>query len=161
VKGAHVNYIFYQEIFSYIINIETQMEPSSTYLRICPNIDIDTFNAVQNAGIQPTVHNRMILYYGLCIPLRLSLVYASYKYKDHPHLPMVVLALSVFTVYRLTKNLNGPEWWSRPFHVFVAVLLSLVSFLIIQKKIDSAYISYILLVDVLYGFTHSLFITRC
>ena len=130
-------------------------------MRNCPNIDKDTLNAVKKMGIVPNVKNRMILFYTLCIVLRLFIAGLAYHFRDSYWLPYLVLVIGLYTAYRIYKNLNGNEWWSRKFHLIIVILLCIVSVLIILKKVNGKYISYLLYLDVFVGFSHSLFITRC
>jgi len=127
----------------------------------CPNIDKDTLNAVKKIGLVPNVKNRMILYYTLCIVLRLFIAGLAYHFRDSYWLPYLVLIVSLYIGYRISKNLNGNEWWSRKFHLIITILLSIVSVLIILNKVDGKYISYLLYLVVFVGFTQSLLITRC
>ena len=127
----------------------------------CPNIDKDTLNALKKMNINPTTENRRVLFYTLCVILRLFIAGLAYQFKDNTWLPYIVLIISIYTIYRLSNNLYGKWWWSRPFHLFICILLVIVSLLIIFKKINGKYISYLLYIDVIGGFTHSLFIKRC
>ena len=127
----------------------------------CPNIDKDTLNAIKKMGLVPTVKNRMILFYTLCIVLRVFIAGLAYHFRDSYWLPYLVLIVSLYIGYRTSKNLNGNEWWSRKFHLIITILLSIVSVLIILNKVDGKYISYLLYLVVFVGFTQSLLITRC
>ena len=127
----------------------------------CPNSDKDTLNAVKKMGLVPTVKNRMILFYTLCIVLRVFIAGLAYHFRDSYWLPYLVIVISLYTGYRISKNLNGNEWWSRKFHLMITMLLTIVSVLIILNKVDGKYISYLLYLDVFVGFTQSLLITRC
>jgi len=130
-------------------------------MKNCPNIDKDTLNNIKKMGLVPNVKNRAILFYSLCIILRLFIAGLAYQFKDSYWLPYLVIIICVFTGYRISRNLNGNEWWSRKFHLIIVILLCIVSVLIILKKVNGKYISYLLYLDVFVGFTHSLFITRC
>ena len=68
----------------------------------------------------------------------------SYQFKDSYWLPYLVLVIGLYTGYRISKNLNGNEWWSRKFHLIIVILLCIVSVLIILKKVNGKYISYLL-----------------
>jgi hypothetical protein len=127
----------------------------------CPNIDNDTLNALKKMGIKPTIENRKRIFYTLCIVLRLFLAGLVYQLKNNIWLPYIILCISIYTIYRLTNNLYGKWWWSRPFHLLISCLLAIVSILVILKKVDGKYISYLLYLDVFGGFTQSLFIKRC
>ncbi len=130
-------------------------------MKQCPNIDKDTMKRLQSLNIQPNVHNRVVIFYTICIILRLLLAGLSYQLRDQLWLPYLTMIISGFVIYRLHDQLYGQWWWSRPFHFMIMILLFIVSILIIYKKVDSKYISYLLYVDVIGGFIHSLLIERC
>tara|TARA_B110000495_G_C22474337_1_gene293735 strand:+ start:125 stop:520 length:396 start_codon:yes stop_codon:yes gene_type:complete len=127
----------------------------------CPNIDNDTLEALKNMGINPSVKNRIRIYYTICIVLRLFIAGLAYQFKDTLWLPYITLIISMFTSYRLYNNLEGKQWWSRSFHFYICILLTIISTLIIFGYIRGEYISYLLYLDVIGGFTQSLFINRC
>ena len=75
-------------------------------MRNCPNIDKDTLNAVKKMGLVPNVKNRMILFYTLCIVLRLFIAGLAYHFRDSYWLPYLVLVIGLYTGYRISKNGN-------------------------------------------------------
>jgi hypothetical protein len=127
----------------------------------CPNIDKDTLNILKKISINPTINNRILIFYCICIIVRLLLAKLAYTYKDKYWIPYLTIMINVFIIYRLKKNLYGNWWWSRPFHLVISILLVIVSILIILGKMNSKYISYLLFIDVMGGFINSLLITRC
>tara|TARA_B110000208_G_C11711877_1_gene409616 strand:- start:918 stop:1310 length:393 start_codon:yes stop_codon:yes gene_type:complete len=127
----------------------------------CPNIDKDTFNALIKLGIKPTIENRVRVFYTICIFARLLLAGSMYYLKDNKWLPYIILLISSFIIFRLSKNLNGKFWWSRKFHLLICILLAINSLLIIKTNKYREYISYLLYIDVFGGLIHSIFQTRC
>ena len=127
----------------------------------CPNIDPDTYNGLRKLGVSMDVHNRQILFYTLCIVLRLFLAGVAYQLKDTLWFPYIVIVISLFIMYRLHDKLEGNFWWSRKFHFIVCLLLVIVSLLKIVGVLAGEYISYLLYLDVGVGFFHSLMIKRC
>jgi len=130
-------------------------------MKKCPNIDKDTLNVLKKLGLNSSPKNRAIIFYFICIILRLFIAGVAYQYKNKQWLPYVVMFISLIVIYRLSNHILGRWWWSRPFHLLIVVLLLIVSILTIYNKIDGKYISYLLYLDVFGGFIHSLFITRC
>jgi len=127
----------------------------------CPNIDKDTLNILKKISINPTINNRILIFYCICIIVRLLLAKSAYIYKDKYWLPYLTIMINLFIIYRLKNNLYGNWWWSRPFHLVISILLVITSIVIINWNIDGKYISYLLFIDVVGGFINSLLITRC
>ena len=90
----------------------------------CPNIDKDTLNILKKISINPTINNRILIFYCICIIVRLLLAKLAYTYKDKYWLPYLTIMINVFIIYRLKKNLYGNWWWSRPFHLVISILFS-------------------------------------
>ena len=127
----------------------------------CPNIDDDTINALIKLGIKPTIENRIRIFYTICIIARLLLAGSVYYLKDQKLLPYITLLISSLTVLRLSKNINGRFWWSRKFHILIAILLIINSILIIKFNKYKEYISFLLYIDVFGGLIQSIFKSRC
>ena len=122
----------------------------------CPNIDIDSLNFLKRININPTIENRRRIYYTICIFIRLTLAGIIYYLKDYKYLPYIFIIISLLTIYRLSKNLNGTFWWSRKFHILICLLLIINSIYIILKNKYQNYISYLLYLDVLIPLIYSL-----
>lgn len=127
----------------------------------CPNIDKDTLSGLKKIGIKMNIENRKILFYTLCVVLRLFIAGLVYQLKDKHWLPYIIILFSLLIIYRLHDKINGNFWWSRKFHMFICFLLIVVSVLKINGYVDGKYLSYLLYIDVGFGFLHSLTIKRC
>jgi 1,4-dihydroxy-2-naphthoate octaprenyltransferase len=127
----------------------------------CPNIDKDTLSGLKKIGIKMNIENRKILFYTLCVVLRLFIAGLVYQLKDKHWLPYIIILFSLLIIYRLHDKIDGNFWWSRKFHMFICFLLIVVSVLKINGYVDGKYLSYLLYIDVGFGFLHSLTIKRC
>lgn len=130
-------------------------------MKNCPNIDKNTLNIIKKIGLDSSIKNRAILFYSICVIVRLLIAGLAYQFRNKTWLPYIVIVISTIVIYRLYNNLSGRWWWSRPFHLLMVILLFITSILTIYKYIDSKYISYLLYIDVFGGFIHSMFIKRC
>ena len=130
-------------------------------MKKCPNIDKNSIKFLKNIGMNPTIENRKIVFLTICIFVRLIIAGLAYQYRNKKWLPYLIIILCGFIIYNLYKTLNLNNWWSKKFHILINILLINVSILIIFKKLDSKYISYLLYIDVIGGFIHSLLIKRC
>tara|TARA_B110000208_G_C11537750_1_gene346794 strand:- start:113 stop:505 length:393 start_codon:yes stop_codon:yes gene_type:complete len=129
---------------------------------VCPNYELNTNKFLESLGIKPTPMNRTRIFYTICIMVRLLIAGIVLQLKNKVWLPYVVFIISLITSYRLFKNLRGNWWWSRSFHLIVSMLLVLISFLLIIKKLNNPeLIAYLLYFDVLGGLIYSLGVTRC
>ena len=129
---------------------------------VCPNYELNTNKFLETLGIKPTPMNRTRIFYTICIMVRLLIAGIVLQLKNKVWLPYVVFIISLITSYRLFKNLRGNWWWSRSFHLIVSMLLVLISFLLIIKKLNNPeLIAYLLYFDVLGGLIYSLGVTRC
>jgi hypothetical protein len=127
----------------------------------CPNIDKQTLSALQTLKLSTTPQNRKIIFYFVCVVLRLFIAGVAYQYRDSVWLPYVIILVCLPTIYRLYTQLEGNFWWSRKFHCFICSLLVISSLFVISGKLSGKYLSYLLYIDVMGGFLHSLMINRC
>ena len=127
----------------------------------CPNIDKYTLSGLKNIGVKMNIENRKILFYTLCVVLRLFIAGLVYQLKDKHWLPYIIISFSLLIIYRLHDKIDGNFWWSRKFHMFICFLLIVVSVLKINGYVNGKYLSYLLYIDVGFGFLHSLTVKRC
>ena len=74
-------------------------------MKNCPNIDKDTLNVIKKIGLDSTPKNRAIIFYSICIVVRLLIASVAYQYKDKKWLPYLILIPSAIVIYRLYNNL--------------------------------------------------------
>ena len=103
------------------------------------------------------LNQRKMLFYGICIWLRLGLAYLSYKYYEHPYFLYLAAIGSVIGILTIRVNKDKCVWWSRRFHhinlwlILYTVLIQLVT------KDKKPIISYLLFIDVFTGILTSFF----
>ena len=115
-------------------------------------LDIPTSGgSVEASGASP--EQRMQLFYGVCVPLRIALAYIVYKNADSTPVKMLVLLLSAFAIYSNLLGLNSGRnvWWDRRIHLVVALSI-LVS--AVAGKMN--YVAFLMLFDILFGVGSSL-----
>ena len=104
-------------------------------------------------------NQRRMLFYGVCIWVRLGLVYLSYKMYNTKWFLYVALIVSGIALLRNANRVNKDDcvWWSRLFHyVNLWVILS-VSIIQLTTGDRKPIISILLLIDVLFGILYSFF----
>lgn len=92
---------------------------------------------------------KLLLFYGICIWVRLYIAYLSHQYQAEYWFKYVAVILSLFSV--LSIGNDSCVWWSRTFHSMIAGLI-FISAVLDQNK----FVPYLLVVDVLFGFTYSI-----
>ena len=115
-------------------------------------LDIPTSGgSVEASGASP--EQRMQLFYGVCVPLRIALAYIVYKNADITPVKMLVLLLSAFAIYSNLLGLNSGRnvWWDRRIHLVVALAILVSAF---AGKMN--YVAFLMLFDILFGVGSSL-----
>jgi hypothetical protein len=106
---------------------------------------------------------RKMVYYGICIWVRLALYTYIYKHKDEKYIPYVVGALAIGTIMNLQSSITNPgkQWWSKRFDLGIAVALLISTVLVIMEKIDPIVMPLLLYTSLLGGIITSFFIKFC
>lgn len=110
---------------------------------------------IENMGFTP--QSRSILYYGICIWVRLCfsallVVLAYYEYYRVVGGTCIVLGVAAIIANALGLYRQNKVWWSRGFHLVTGVLLLCTSVLLFLRMHVSVYIlAVILSADVLVG----------
>jgi hypothetical protein len=104
-----------------------------------------------------TSNTRALLFYGICIWVRLALVFLVYKYAKNKTLLYSLLAISFISIYLNFSKIHETVWWSRYVHGIDSIILFIVCLLAINNKINKKSVSYVLLWDVLFGIIYSLY----
>jgi len=132
----------------------------------CPNSD-PNFDKVMSKFFDITAKDypskRKIVYYGICIWVRLALYTYIYKHKDEKYIPYLVGVLSLAAIMNLQSSLDNPgnQWWSKRFDLLISVLLLLSCIGVVMGKIDTVYIPILLYASLIGGILQSFSITFC
>ena len=102
---------------------------------------------------------RRMLFYGVCIWVRLGLVYLSYKIYNTKWFLYVALIVSGIAILRNANRVDKDDcvWWSRRFHYMNLWMILCVSIIQLATGDRKPIISILLLIDVLFGILYSFF----
>lgn len=105
-----------------------------------------------------TLEQRKILFYTICIFVRLLLAGIVYHFSEKKELQYLLLITSFASIITINNKINegGCVWWNRHFHLFISIVLFICSILAIKNKLkNKKYLSYLFYLDVLFGLTNS------
>lgn len=131
----------------------------------CPNGD-PNFNKTlaKMLGREPTVNDRNIIFYTVCILLRLSIASFLLIFRDQSWIPYVFLLGSSLAILNFSQqNLDGPQWWSKRFQFGIAILIFIVALIqiICKNCINTAILPSIFFISIAAGFIQSLIVKKC
>jgi len=131
----------------------------------CPNGD-PNFNRVLQVmlgDVTPT--KRQMLFYGVCIPVRLTLYLTVLLFHNYRFIPILVGLASLIAILNLGSSLWSnspqPQWWSKRFQAIMSILIFLACIAVWYKKIESYYIPMLLFISLSGGFLQSLINPIC
>lgn len=108
--------------------------------------------AVEKLGFSP--NGRKMLFYGVCIPIRLSMVYIAASYYKNTNFQIIALifaGISIATNIGRMSDTNDPVWWNRVAHIIFALIGA--STIVMDKP---QHLSKVLLADILFGVVDSI-----
>ena len=132
----------------------------------CPNSDPD-FDKVMSKFFDITAKDypskRKMVYYGICIWVRLALYTFIYYKRDYKYTPYIVGVLALGTIMNLQGSISNPgkQWWSKRFDLLISVLLLLSCVGVVNGKIDSVYIPVLLYASLIGGLLQKLTVEFC
>ena len=135
-------------------------------MRECPNSD-PRFDKVMSNFFDTTSKDypskRKMVYYGICIWVRLALYTLVYYYKDYKYMPHLVGVLALGSILNLQSSIKNPgnQWWSKRFDLLISVLLLLSCVGVIIGKIPSVVMPVLLYLSLFGGIIQSFTITFC
>lgn len=101
---------------------------------------------IENMGYSPD--ERKMLFYAVCVPIRLTIVALAFKYENHPLFVPLMIMVSVMAIVQNTNKTK--TWWNREVHRCIAISVLLTAVAGFPK-----YIKYLLLLDVSHGLISS------
>ena len=132
----------------------------------CPNSD-PNFDKVMSKFFDITAKDypskRKMVYYGICIWVRLALYTFIYYNRDYKYMPYVVGALAIGSIMNLQSSIDNPgnQWWSKRFDLLISVLLLLSCVGVVMGKVDSVYIPVLLYASLIGGLLQKLTVEFC
>jgi hypothetical protein len=132
----------------------------------CPNSD-PNFDKVMSRFFDITAKDypskRKLVYYGVCIWVRLVLYTLIYYYRDHKFMPYIIGLLSIGAIGNLWGSITNPgkQWWSKRFDLVISIILLMSCIGVILNKIPSIVIPVLLYISLVGGIIQSMFINFC
>ena len=133
---------------------------------MCPNSD-PNFDKVMSRFFDITASDypekRKMVYYTICIWVRLALYTYIYKHKDEKYIPYLVGILALGAIVNLQGSITNPgnQRWSKRFDLLISVLLLISCIGVVNGKIDSVYIPGLLYISLIGGIIQSLNVKFC
>lgn len=105
------------------------------------------------------LNDRRLLFYGICIWIRLGLVYLSYKFYKAKWFLYITLIISLLAILLNINKVDKEEcvWWSRRFHYMNLWMILCVSAVQLATGNRQQVISLLLLIDVVFGIVYSFY----
>jgi hypothetical protein len=143
---------------------------------VCPTDSPSSrgFLTLVNNGTPPSPEKRRVLYYTICIMLRLLIAGIVLQYCDSLTMQIIVcIASAISALYLLFVRKDTTQWWSSTFQTGIAISLFLVSLILIISRVsdEPVYVHFrelgsyalpaLLYLSVVGGVAQSLFIESC
>lgn len=112
------------------------------------------FGGVKDLGV--SVKNRKLLFYGICIWVRLGLVYLTYLLYNKTWFPYLVAGISSLSLFFIKFEKEECVWWSRRIHKIMLILVLIASIHQIIVKDKNYIISILIFIDLIIGLISSL-----
>ena len=107
------------------------------------------FGAVKDRGV--SLRNRKLLFYGVCIWVRLGLAYLAYKLNEKEWFPYLIAGIMLLSLRYVKFNKDHCVWWSRKFHHMMVIIILLTSIYQIVTKDKKPLIAVLILIDLIVG----------
>ena len=111
------------------------------------------WGGVKDLGV--SLENRKRLFYGICIWVRLGLVYLAYLLREKKWFPYTILGICLLSLYWIPFDKDACVWWSRKLHhIMVYVLLAAALYQVVMED-TRPLLSILLFTDLMLGVTSS------
>lgn len=98
---------------------------------------------------------RMILFYGVCIWVRLLLILLLWRYWSNLWIRVLFLIFLVLSCWRLYTTLDENVWWSKKIHLLTCII-SIILVMSMQTSLKQ-FVIFILLLDLGFGIISSIY----
>ena len=135
---------------------------------VCPNDDPYFTRTMYKIGLlqrgmsaRDIVERRRLVYYGICIFVRLALIVTVYHWRNVRFVQALVLAGALFGVMNLGSRSSGTQWWSKKFQLVMSIIIAMVVILVYFGRVKSWVIPAAMLVSLLGGILQSFVVGFC
>lgn len=134
----------------------------------CPNDDPYFTRTMYRIGLlrrgmtaQDIVNRRRVIYYSVCVVIRLTLIAVVYKLRDSVIVQGLVMAGALMGVVNLGGRYEGNQWWSKKFQLLMSCIIVILVILTYLKYVKSWTIPLAMAVSLAGGLLQSFMIRFC
>lgn len=134
----------------------------------CPNDDPYFTRTMYRIGLlrrgmtaEDIVNRRRVIYYCVCVVIRLTLIAVVYKLRDNVIVQGLVMAGALMGVVNLGGRYEGNQWWSKKFQLLMSCIIVILVILTYLKYVKSWTIPLAMAVSLAGGLLQSFMIRFC
>jgi len=134
----------------------------------CPNDDPYFTRTMYRIGLlrrgmtaEDIVNRRRVIYYSVCVVIRLMLIAVVYKLRDSVIVQGLVMAGALMGVVNLGGRYEGNQWWSKKFQLLMSCIIVILVILTYLKYVKSWTIPLAMAVSLAGGLLQSFMIRFC
>lgn len=134
----------------------------------CPNDDPYFTRTMYRIGLlrrgmtaQDIVNRRRVIYYCVCVVIRLTIIAVVYKLRDNVIVQGLVMAGALMGVVNLGGRYEGNQWWSKKFQLLMSCIIVILVILTYLKYVKSWTIPLAMAVSLAGGLLQSFMIRFC
>lgn len=103
-----------------------------------------------------TLTQRKLLFYIICIPLRLLIAYMAYKLADKTWFYVLIVIATGIMLNKAKYDKTECVWWKRSVHENITTIIFVTAIIQLLTKNRKPIIAALLLADVTFGFISSI-----
>ena len=134
----------------------------------CPNDDPYFTRTMYRIGLlrrgmtaEDIVNRRRVIYYCVCVVIRLTIIAVVYKLRDNVIVQGLVMAGALMGVVNLGGRYEGNQWWSKKFQLLMSCIIVIMVILTYLKYVKSWTIPLAMAVSLAGGLLQSFMIRFC
>jgi len=134
----------------------------------CPNDDPYFTRTMYRIGLlrrgmtaEEIANRRRVIYYCVCVVIRLTLIAVVYKLRDSIIVQGLVMAGALMGVVNLGGRYEGNQWWSKKFQLLMSCIIVILVILTYLKYVKSWTIPLAMAVSLAGGLLQSFMIRFC
>jgi len=134
----------------------------------CPNDDPYFTRTMYRIGLlrrgmtaEEIANRRRVIYYCVCVVIRLTLIAVVYKLRDSIIVQDLVMVGALIGVVNLGGRYEGNQWWSKKFQLLMSCIIVIMVILTYLKYVKSWTIPFAMAVSLAGGVLQSFMIRFC
>lgn len=134
----------------------------------CPNDDPYFTRTMYRIGLlrrgmtaEEIANRRRVIYYCVCVVIRLTLIAVVYKLRDSIIVQDLVMVGALIGVVNLGGRYEGNQWWSKKYQLLMSCIIVIMVILTYLKYVKSWTIPFAMAVSLVGGVLQSFMIRFC